>query len=1244
MSEIVYDGALMVLRSFIPYKGGYAMYQEKIDKLFFISHATQDEAIARQLKADLEEKGFLAWLAQSDIRNGQRWDQEIERGIKQSTALLYLVSPASRTSPYVHDELMLALDYQCPIKLVWIGGGVWSQSVKIGFGLYHYIDMHQNCYQRNFSLLVQDLMEIPKKAEIVYDIHNDNSIDVNSFQEINGWIKKETEQEDICAPKVGSVPLPSLEETSPDESTILPRPPYKSLYPFKYEDADIFFGRERVIEEMVWQIKNILEEAKQHYQPSRCMLVIGASGSGKSSAVMAGLLPYLQKDQGRNIAQVKRWLFLEPVQPGEQPLDALEQSLTAPLLNTDAGASSPFENWSSAELRKKLEEPDARGLHELLHKIANRPGEQIVLVIDQFEELFAPTTTTDFAQRQHFFNLLVATANEQDSKAIIIVTMRADFYDYILKQPELYQVVRNHKLEIPPMERDELRNIIIKPAQIAHVEVEVELVGDLLSDMRKQPDALPLLQFTLSELYYHREGQRMTRQKYEKLQGLGGAIDQHAEKIYRGLTSAERECTRELFTEYFVYLRELIDDVSRPGSSEELTRRRATRTELIGDPEKMDLRIHTAELFVHERLLTAQRTSGGETTYEISHEVLINSWKRLRGWISPNRESLYFLQRFRAQARRWQQEEAEKKKSELLYQGNDLKRLIESYKQQKIVAGVERDFFLASQRQQQWQQLRRRGTYGLSMTSTVIAVFALFLFTGFFAWIRPIPPDPTVVTTINETGPGSLLSVIANVPSNTTITFAKGLHGTILLREQDMVFSKKNLTIYGPTSSAISISSGKYGRNIHIFPQSDIILENLNLVNSQTQGTGFLFNEGILTLRNCHVQGNTSDYNGGGLTNYGTLNLFNTAVIKNTSSGNGGGIANQQGVINVENSEISFNHAYHNGGGIFSLGGTITLHHSQMHDNQADQSYGGGVNVLNGMLIIDDNSAIHDNKASYFGGGLGIQGSVAIVTDTSIYKNQSGQKGGGIMVDVNTDSGLSSLVTIKNINVRGDPNARYFIGQNIVQGLQNHDTDNIGGKLIGTGDMIQITATNTSGITGNPPPQKSPILLPNYLGVANITDFCSKNHYSYGGLLPQNSSDTAINVTCFSLDSERFQAFSARQVCQETFPQFHNVIDRFANYFDLTSLQCYRDVRPLGSIATPQFIDTFCKVHEHKVGLYDNATYRKTAYDWKCNQAIGLPIGFSVADACVYKYKVSIAIDRLTNYYRADGWECWAPI
>ncbi len=222
------------------------MQQEKIYKHFFISHATEDEIIARQLKADLEEKGFSIWLAESDIKNGQRWDQEIEQGIKQATALLYLVSPASRTSPYVHDELMLALDYQCPIKLIWIGGGVWPKSVKIGFGLYHYIDMRKSCYHSNFPFLVKDLVEIPTKQELEHNFYAEDPIDVSLLQEIDGWIKEGMGREHFRSAKVGSVPLQPLEEISSDESTILPRPPYKGLYAFMYEDADIFFGRERV--------------------------------------------------------------------------------------------------------------------------------------------------------------------------------------------------------------------------------------------------------------------------------------------------------------------------------------------------------------------------------------------------------------------------------------------------------------------------------------------------------------------------------------------------------------------------------------------------------------------------------------------------------------------------------------------------------------------------------------------------------------------------------------------------------------------------------------------------------------------------------------------------------------------------------------------------------------------------------------------------------------------------------------
>ncbi len=465
------------------------------------------------------------------------------------------------------------------------------------------------------------------------------------------------------------------------------------------------------------------------------------------------------------------------------------------------------------------------------------------------------------------------------------------------------------------------------------------------------------------------------------------------------------------------------------------------------------------------------------------------------------------------------------------------------------------------------------------------------------------------------------------------------------MQDQDLVIGK-DLRIEGPTTQDIVITSGNTGRKIHILNEANVTFENLQLKDSHTHGTGFVLNEGSTTLQNCMVSGNASDYNGGGIYNLnGTLTLVQTKVDGNTASGNGGGIYNQQGIVNLEKgSEITNNTAFANGGGIFGMGGSTIMHNSSVFKNHAKATSGGGIDVQDGALIVDSNSEIHDNDAVYSGGGIALQGSNATIRETSIHNNQAGEDGGGIVVAINTDNNTPSSMTIQNIDIAGNPNARYFIGKNQVTTIPNHETDNISGKLNSQGEEIQVTSTNKSSAIGNPSPKTTPPeTLPNYLGAVNISAFCQKNNYSYAELNQQNPQDTVIKITCFTLDSQRSEEFAASTLCQEQYPQYNNVIDRFADYFDPLSLQCYRDVKRLGPIITETNIKEFCLNYEKERGLYNNAANRKTAYDWKCLTATGQPIGFNVSDLCHYVYHVDRAFERLTNYYRPDGWECWAP-
>ncbi len=249
------------------------------------------------------------------------------------------------------------------------------------------------------------------------------------------------------------------------------------------------------------------------------------------------------------------------------------------------------------------------------------------------------------------------------------------------------------------MHSQELRDVIERPVQNADVNVtfDPDLTGDLVFEMRERPEALPLLQFVLEKLFEQREGHRLTRRSYDALGGLQGAIDRHADTTYYDLPSEQhREYTRQLFTQHFIHLTEARDELSRLESGEGITRRRVTRAELrLDDPESSIAR-ETVDAFTSSRLLIAksalrQSTRLEESTYEISHEVLINAWERLRKWIEIDREDIYLVQRLRPRISQWQTEQTRKEKRAFLLEKRELKQF-QNYSQRKTLSPQEKNF------------------------------------------------------------------------------------------------------------------------------------------------------------------------------------------------------------------------------------------------------------------------------------------------------------------------------------------------------------------------------------------------------------------------------------------------------------------------------------------------------------------------------------------------------------------------
>src|SRR5260221_2356980 len=272
-----------------------------------------------------------------------------------------------------------------------------------------------------------------------------------------------------------------------------PENPYKGLRAFQSADNQDFFGREKVTAKLIQRIGEVGEY-------SRFLAVVGPSGSGKSSMVKAGLIPALWRG---DLPGTEKWFVVEML-PGVYPLDELEIALTKVAAN------------QAPNMREHLDR-DARGLLRIAQLILPHDGSELVLVIDQFEEVF--TLLEDEAARSHLLDLLYTAVTEPRSRVRVIVTLRADFYDRPLRYPYFGELVRSRLETIMPLSAEELENAVTRPAQRVGVTFEPGLVSGIIAGVNYQPGALPLLQYALTELFEQRQGRILTHDAYQALGG-----------------------------------------------------------------------------------------------------------------------------------------------------------------------------------------------------------------------------------------------------------------------------------------------------------------------------------------------------------------------------------------------------------------------------------------------------------------------------------------------------------------------------------------------------------------------------------------------------------------------------------------------------------------------------------------------------------------------------------------------------
>jgi WD40 repeat protein len=571
----------------------------------FLSHSGPDKPAVEELARRLMRDGIEPFLDKWNLIPGDPWQEAIEEALIKSAACAVFIGPGG-FSPWQHEELRTAIEHR----------------VSGSRGGYRVIPVLLPGASRPGEeglprfLLRTTWVKFSRTLD-----------DVEAFRHL------------VCG--IRGIP-PGMGQ---GKGIFEGECPYRGLEPFRPEHAPFFFGREAQVD---WLLENRVVPISRSGHAQRFLAVLGPSGSGKSSLALAGLVPALR------VGKVEGSLTwpIAILRPGYDPFENLTFELSKLKDLADSGPALLARTCQYLRVRDFADDP--RALHIFArYALDGAPAtRRLVVHVDQFEEVFTQCPAEREPTRRAFIDTLLHAATVVGGPALVLLTMRVDFLGKCATYPALAAALSDGQELVGPMKEDELRLAIERPAYLVGCELEPGLTEMLLRDVAGQAGALPLLQYTLWELWQRRDERRLTIAAYREIGEVQGALERRADEVVNNLNDAEREVCRRLFLR-----------LTQPGEGTEDTKRRAPFRELLNPASDAP----SVEKVIHRLADARLITSGGrgrspqeghgrdqESYVEVAHEALIRGWTQLRRWIDADRAGLRLHHQLTEAAREWE--------------------------------------------------------------------------------------------------------------------------------------------------------------------------------------------------------------------------------------------------------------------------------------------------------------------------------------------------------------------------------------------------------------------------------------------------------------------------------------------------------------------------------------------------------------------------------------------------------------